>query len=413
MKSVAIVGGGVAGLFAAYFLRLAGAEVTVFEGNGVGTGASFGNAGWLCPAQAGPLAEPGLAADGLRRLASPESPLYFAPRHVPRMTGWLLRFARRCNSRDYSRGVEALGRLGHRTFALFEALERDGVDFELHRHGLLLAAEDPRRLEVFLHGLAPMRALGYSIPDRPLDGAAARELEPQLSSHVRAGALLTEHWHVEPSTLTAGLTVRLRALGVEIDEGVEVPELAPRDRGGQRLRTSAGDRAADTVVIAAGAWSAGLTRSLGFRLPLQAGKGYSFELAVPQPLRQALELLDTHLGLSSFTERLRVVGTMEFSGINLHLDERRMQAIVRGAARALPGLPVERIEHRWVGMRPIVPDGLPVIDRVPGHEHVYVATAYSMLGMTLAAPAGEALARYVTSGSRPPELEPFRADRFA
>jgi D-amino-acid dehydrogenase len=410
VQSVAIVGAGVAGLSAGYFLAREGVDVTIFEGNRVGSGASHGNAGWICPAQAGPLPEPALAAHGLRRLGSPDSALYLAPRHLPRMVPWLLRFARRCNPRDYRRGVEGLARLGKRTFELFEEFERDGVRLELHRRGLLLAAEDPRRLELFLLGLAPMRALGYEIPQDLLDGEATRALEPLLSPHVQAGALLTEHWHVEPSTLTGGLGARLRELGARLEEGVEVLELGG---DGRRLRTTAGEHVADAVVIAAGAWSPRLTAQLGYRLPLEAGKGYSFELATEVKPRQALELLDAHVALTPFAERLRVAGTMEFSGLNLHLDHRRIEAMVRGAARALPSLPLERIERHWVGMRPIVPDGLPVIDRVPGQRDVYLATAYSMLGITLAAPAGEALASYIRSGSRPPALEPFRADRFA
>ena len=413
MTHVAIVGGGVAGLSTAYFLRRAGEEVTVFEAHRVGSGASHGNAGWLCPAQAGPLAEPGLAAHGLRHLASPDSPLYFAPRHVPRMLPWLLRFARHCNGRDYRRGVEALARLGRRTFELFEAMEDDGVELELHRRGLLLAAEEPGLLKGFLEGLAPMRELGYEIPRTVLDGPGTRELEPQLSEDVRAGALLTQHWHVQPATLMSGLAARLRELGVRIEEGVDVHELDGTDCRRPRLRTSGGDHEADVVVVAAGAWSARLTRRLGFRLALQAGKGYSFEVAAEPPLRQALELVDAHLGLSQFATRLRVAGTMEFSGVNLRLDERRIGAMIRGVARALPGLPLHRVEHRWVGMRPLVPDGLPVVDRVPGHERIFVATAYSMLGMTLGAPAGEALAGFIRTGRRPAELEPFRADRFA
>ena len=166
------------------------------------------------------------------------------------------------------------------------------------------------------------------------------------------------------------------------------------------------------MVLAAGAWTPALTRELGFRLPLEAGKGYSFELEADEMPRHSIELVGPYVVLSPFVERLRVAGTMEFSGVNRCLNERRIDTMMRGAARALPSLRLHRIEHRWTGMRPIVPDGLPVIDRVPGQEDVYLATAYSMLGMTLAAPAGEALARQILTGTRPPELEPFRADRF-
>jgi D-amino-acid dehydrogenase len=103
---------------------------------------------------------------------------------------------------------------------------------------------------------------------------------------------------------------------------------------------------------------------------------------------------------------------MEFSGVNARLDHRRIRAIVRGAAGMLHGLESARIEDLRTGMRPIAPDGLPIIDRVPGHENVFIATAYSMLGMTLAFPAAEALAGLVLTGRRPPNLEPFAATRF-
>jgi D-amino-acid dehydrogenase len=412
MTTVTVVGGGIAGLSAAYFLRQNGAEVTVLERNRVGSGASAGNAGWLCPAQAGPLPEPNLAARGLRSLTRPDSPLYFAPAYAPRMIPWLLRFTRNCNRRAYRRGVEALARLGRRTFPVVEQLEADGVSFELHRRGLVLAAETAAPIASFLTGLEPMRGLGYRIPEAVLSGAEVRELEPLLSSSVGAGALIEEHWHVDPLTLVNGLANRLREMGVEIEEGVEVLELGSGSQRRPRLRTSSGERETDAVILAAGAWTASLTASIGFGLPLQAGKGYSFEIDAEAMPHRAVELLDAYVVFTPLANRLRVAGTMEFSGVNNRLNEARIEAMVRAAARALPSLRVERIAHRWTGMRPIVPDGLPVIDRVPGHEAVYLAAAFSMLGMTLGPPAGEALARQILTGARPAELEPFRADRW-
>lgn len=413
MPHVTIVGGGVAGLSAAYFLRREGAEVTVLERNRVGSGASAGNAGWLCPAQAGPLPEPGLAAHGVRGLTRPDSPLYFSPGYAPRMLPWLVRFARRCNARSYRRGVEALGRLGGRTFELVEQLEADGIDFELHRCGLLLVAERAEPIRAHLEPLQPMRALGFRIPAEILNADELQEIEPLLSPDLRAGALIEEHWHIDPLSLIRGLAGRVRQMGGQIEEGVEAIEVDADGRGRPRLRTNVGDLEADAVVLAAGAWTAALTRNLGFRLPLEAGKGYSFEVEgeSEELPRHALELVESFVVFSPLANRLRVAGTMEFSGVNQHLDERRIEVMIRGAARTLPGLRLDRIERRWTGMRPIVPDGLPVIDQVPGHGRVYLSAAFSMLGMTLGLPAGEALARQILSGARPGELEPFRADR--
>jgi D-amino-acid dehydrogenase len=412
-RRVAIVGGGVAGLTAAYFLRRGGAEVILLESAEVGNAASVGNAGWLCPAQAGPLPEPGVVSDGIRSLLDRDSALYFAPSYLPRMLPWLVRFAAHCNVRDHRCGAHALGRLGRRTFELTEMLVADGVDFELHRDGLLVAAEREQAARAFLRGLAPLRALGYRIPDALLDGPAVRALEPALSERVSAGLLIEQHWHVHPTTLMRGLARRLREMGVVVREGSEVIALDGPNGAPVRVRTSAGTHEADAVVLAAGAWTPGVARGLGLRIPVQAGKGYSFEIAPEQPLRHAVLLIEPHVGVSPLNGRVRLAGTMEFSGVNARLDRRRIESIVRGAAPLLPSVARGEIENPWTGMRPIAPDGLPIIGRSPRHPNVYLATGYSMLGMTLAAPAGEALARMILSGERPAELDPFTVERFA
>jgi D-amino-acid dehydrogenase len=412
-RRVAIVGGGVAGLTAAYFLRRGGAEVTVLESARVGAAASCGNAGWVCPAQAGPLPEPGVVTDGIRSMLDRDSAVYFAPSHLPRMLPWLVRFAAHCNARDHRRGSHALGRLGRRTFELTEVLLADGVDFELHRQGLLVAAESEQGARAYLRGLAPLRALGYRIPDEPLDGAAVHALEPALSERVSAGVLIEEHWHVQPSTLMRGLDRRIREMGVVVEEGSEVVALDGPNGSPVRVRTSAGSHEADAVVLAAGAWTPGVARGLGLRIPVQAGKGYSFELALEEPVRHAVLLREPHVGVSPLNGRVRLAGTMEFSGVNARLDRRRIESIVRSAARMLPGVAHGEIDNLWSGMRPIAPDGLPIVGRSPRHPNVYLATGYSMLGMTLAAPAGEALARLILTGERPAELDPFTVERFA
>jgi D-amino-acid dehydrogenase len=111
-------------------------------------------------------------------------------------------------------------------------------------------------------------------------------------------------------------------------------------------------------------------------------------------------------------ERLRIAGTMEFSGINARLNRARIQSIIDGSREMFDGWQALDENSVWSGLRPIAPDGLPIVDRHPRLENVFIAGAYSMLGMTLAAPAAEALARYMATGRRPSELEPFRATRF-
>jgi len=411
-RKVIVVGGGVAGLFAAYYLRRAGATVTVLETRRVGSGASWGNAGWVTPAQAGPLPEPGLVGYGLRSLLEPRAPLYFEPRQLVRMLPWLLAFARRCNAADHVRGRVALASLARPCFELLETMASDGVDVDLHRVPLLVAAMDARKAHALLAQLAPLSRLGFGVPSEVLGQAEIRSIEPVLTDAVEAGFVIEQHCIVEPQALLGALARRLAELEVEVCEGTEVRDV---DVDGARvvaLRTSTGSYRCDQVVVAAGAWLGPLARMFSARLPVQGGKGYSFEIRPRLIPRHALLLLEPHVGCSPFGNRLRIAGTMEFSGLNARLDRRRIEPIVQAASRLIDGWADPDAESLWCGLRPIAPDGLPIVDRHPGIGNVFFAGAYSMLGMTLAAPAAEKLAEFVLTGRRPPELSPFRADRF-
>jgi D-amino-acid dehydrogenase len=408
VPEVTIVGAGIAGLCCAYYLRRAGAAVTVIDAHRAGTGASSGNAGWISPAQAGPLPEPGLLGYGVRSLVDSRSALYFELRQLVRMLPWLMAFARRCNERDHARGTAALAGLGRRSFELLDGMAADGIAFEVQPTPLMLAAQS----EAFLRGLRHLSELGFTVPDRVAGRDELREREPSLGGSVRAGFVLEQHRVVVPVAMVQALRARVLGMGVEVMEGVE---LRDADADGSRvvcLRTSGGAFRCEQVVLAPGAWLAPAARLLGLRLPVQGGKGYSFEVRPRTMPRHALLLLEPHVGCSPMGDRLRIAGTMEFSGINSRLNRRRIRSIVGGALQMLEPWESLDDESIWCGLRPVAPDGLPIIDRHPRLENAFVAGAYSMLGMTLAAPAAESLARFVLGGARPAELEPFRSTRF-
>jgi D-amino-acid dehydrogenase len=409
---VVIVGGGVAGLCCAYYLRREGHDVTVVESNRVGSGASFANGGWLCPAQAGPLPEPGLTLYGMRALFDRDSALYFKPGDLHRLAPWLLRFRTYCNEEDHAHGTAAIARLGHDVFDLVEEMRADGVEFELHKQGMVFAAQRPDDARSELRKLTPMREHGYDLPDDIVVDDELHGLEPALAPVVRAGFLIRQHWHVRSDTFTAGLASVLRRDGVEITEGAEVFELVKQGRRLTHVRTAAGDLEAGTVVLAAGAWTTPLAASIGIPIPMEPGKGYSFSIQPTVVPSHAVLLVDVHVGCTPFGDRLRIGGTMEFSGINNRLDRRRIASIVAGARQSFLPWKTPDIESEWAGMRPITADGLPVLDRAGDLENTYIATGYSMQGVTLAPTAGRALAEMITTGRRPPLLEPFQLGRF-
>ncbi len=410
-RSVVVIGGGVAGLCSAYYLRQLGADVTVVESNRVGSGASWGNGGWVCPAQAGPLPEPGLTWYGMRSLFDRSSALYFQPAKLPELAPWLLRFWTYCNQRDHEHGVAALASLGHDVFDLVDEMRDDGVEFELHRQGMLVAAREPDIAREELSKLQPMREYGYDLPDDVLAPTDLHDAEPALADAIDGGFIVGQHWHVRPDSFTAGLAGALRRMDVEIVEGAEVNDFLVNGGRVRGVRTAAGDKSADAFMLAAGAWTTPLAKMLGVRFPMQAGKGYSFFVKPSVMPRHSILLADVHVGCTPLGDQMRIGGTMEFSGLNTRLDEGRIADIVTAARTCFVPWKTPEIEQRWAGMRPITPDGLPVLDRT-AFDNVYVATGYAMQGVTLAPPAGRAMAEFMTTGRKPDLLRPFGIERL-
>ena len=278
----------------------------------------------------------------------------------------------------------------------------EGIDFDLHRMGMICVAVDERTAAKVLESLKPMRRFGYDIPDRLMVGGELHDYEPALSTRVKAGFPIAEHWHVEPTSYTRGVADAIRRDGVEIIEGATIAGFDTRERSVRSVRTSKGEIAGDAFLLAAGSWTRPLAAKLGVRFPMEPGKGYSFFIRPKVVPRHGILFADIHAGATPFGDRLRLAGTMEFSGYNTRVDGRRVQTVLRLARDYLTELETQAPEEPWAGMRPMTADGLPVLDRAAPYENAFIATGYSMLGVTLAPPAGRAMAEFVVSGDRPP-----------
>lgn len=406
---VAVVGGGVVGLACAFELARAGVEVVVLERGEVGGGTSLGNTGWVCPSFTYPLPGPGVVGDGMRAALHLSGPLAVRPGLDPAYVRWLWRFRAHCTRARWQEGVRALAELNERTVELLDDYAAAGVAFESYGAGLLLAARSRAKLAAYRELFAELRTLGR-IGYRELSAAAARDAEPSLAPGL-AGAILTEvdRW-VRPETLTAGLAAWLRAQGAEVREYVDV-----RSVSGSRVQTSAGDVACDRVVVAAGIASSPFLAALGVRVTLAPGRGYSVLYAgdaAPSP-RHALYLADALLGLSTYEGGVRIAGVFELGHRRLAISERRLTAML---ASADPFFAAWRPSaappaSRWVGLRPLTSDGLPLIGPAPRDPHVYVATGHGMLGVTLAPATAALLAPLVLEGRADAKLAPFTAFR--
>lgn len=409
-RRAVVIGAGVVGLACAYSLQKRDFDVTIVDAEAPGAGASEGNAGWVTPSLSMPVPAPGMVGQSLRWMLRSDSPLYIKPTLNPRRIRWLLRLLRSCTEARYSSGFEATLRLNEKTFDLFDDLVNDGIEIEMHQAGMLFCFLDEHNRSHLLDELKRAAPLGYS--PATVDGSALRDMEPSLSPDVRAGVYLKEERQVRPESLVTGYTKRL------LDHGADVRVAAPVDHfektGGRVVAARTGDEAieGDEFVIAAGAHSGRLARSLGCRVPIDAGKGYSLHYEpAPLELKHALYLYEARVGATPFDRAVRFAGTMEFSGINTKLEPKRVGAIGAAAGRYLHAWPSEAQGRAWAGMRPMTPDGLPVIGRIA--ENVTIASGHSMLGVTLAPATGELVGRAMDEGCTPDVLRPFDPLRFS
>ena len=409
---VVVVGAGVIGAASAYHLARNGHEVIVIEAGHIGQGASWGNAGWICPAETGPVAAPGMVLQGLKWMLKPDSPLYIKPQPSLPFVKFLLQTAAKCSADDYRAGLRANIAFFADSMQWFDEYRRDGVDFEMYNEGLLMAFLGETKYEHHAHDLDIAEAAG--LEPRRLTGDALREQEPALSTNVRAGIYYPFERGIRSETITPGLVARCRQLGVEFKENTPFEGVV---RNGDRVtavKTPDGRLLCDAVVVAAGVWSGKVAKQFGVSLPIQPGKGYSIEYRdAPVRLRQAISFTEAKCVGTPLGGALRLAGTMEFSGFDPEVNAVRVNAIKQAPARFIANWTApEPSAPAWAGFRPMTPDSLSLIGRLGKHDNAFVAAGHGMYGVTLAPATATAVVEMVETGRVPERLAPFAPNRF-
>ena len=409
---VVIIGGGVIGAASAYELAKRDHEVTVLEAGHAGQGASFGTAGWICPADSGPVQAPGMVLQGMKWMLHTDSPLFIKPRPSLPFVRFLLQMATKCNATDWRAGLQAnIGLFGD-SMHIFDDWRREGVQFEMYEDGLLVALLGKDKYEHHLHDLDIVRDGGFD--PQPLLGDDVRNHEPALSDKVYGGIWFPHERQIRSETITPGLVERAKRLGVVFREQTSFEGLV---RNGNRItavRTLEGRIECDAVVLAAGVWSAGLARQFGARLAIEPGKGYSVEYSTaPVQLRSSTSFTERKVVGTPLGNALRLAGTMEFSGYDGSVNPARAAAILRGPSDFIRGWESPKPDaEAWAGFRPMTPDSLSMIGRLGSNDNAYVASGHGMFGITLAPATALAVVEMVESGRIPERLKAFDPARF-
>ena len=380
---MAIVGGGAIGVCCALELARRGARVTLYErGPALASGCSAGNAGLICPSHSAPIANPASLRNGLRWMWKKDSPFYLRPR--PAVLPWLARFA--LAARRSEEGARAIRELATASLERHAALGSElGTSFE--RTGTLNVYRTREGLE------AEARTAARSgLPFEVFDADGTRALEPALVGPVAGAVRYPQEGRVDPRLFVQAVGRAAEAAGAELRTGTAVGSVHELD--------------AETVVVAAGAWSKQLVP-----LPLEGGKGYhvDFERSEDDP-RIPCWVQETWTIATPLPDRLRLSGTLELAGLDLSVSERRVAAIREGGERWFRGLRGRRVLETWAGLRPCLPDGLPAIGRL---GRVVVATGHAMKGVSLAPVTARLVAQLLAGETTDHDLAPFRPDRFS
>jgi D-amino-acid dehydrogenase len=425
-----IIGGGIIGLSAAYYLQQEGWDVTVLERGDLTEGCSFGNMGYLSPSHFAPLAQPGVLSQGLWWLFNAKSPFYVRPALSWRLFDWGVKFARACNEGHVRRSAKPMSELLLLSRDLTAAWEQGGeMSFEYAQTGCVNYFKTPKYEKSELEGIKVGRDLGLDI--EVLSREQCQALEPDMPPDVRGATWYKDDAILFPNQLMRQLPLLLEKKGARILRGAEVTGFQKQQGKITELRYKTGgemrSERPDMVVLAAGSWSQPLAKLAGEYLPMMPGKGYSMTVDVAeQKLKRPCILLEAKVAISPWAERLRIGSTMEIGEVNDRILFPRVQGILEAVPRYFPGyaedpayktladteaLKKQAKEKVWFGFRPLSTDGLPYIGFARNTQNLLVATGHAMLGLSFAAGTGKVVAELASGKPTSVPVEAFTPGR--
>ncbi|MCF7568300.1 FAD-dependent oxidoreductase [Sabulilitoribacter arenilitoris] len=412
MKNCIIIGGGIIGLCSAYYLQKEGHQVTIVDQSNLDSGASYVNAGYLSPSHIIPLSAPGVMKKGLKWMFNKSSPLYIKPRLDLDFLKWTLAFNKSCNAAHVKKAIPAIKAISLLSQELYDDIKRDeNFSFHYEKKGLLMLCQTNKALEQEIQTANLAKAEGLDAKEINLE--ELKQLEPNTLLNVKGATYYKCDFHTTPHEFMNEMKAHLKAKGVVFYINEKVEDLEVKNQKISAVKTDKQLLNADEVVLSAGSWSSFLSKKLGLKLLLQAGKGYRINTENETGITIPAILTEAKVAVTPMNGFTRFAGTMEIAGINHNINKTRVESIANAATRYYPhvNLTSEEKSNAASGLRPVSPDGLPYIGKSSKCKNLTIATGHAMMGWSMGTATGKLVSEIISEQKLSLELANYNPDR--
>ena len=414
---VLVLGSGVIGVSMAYYLARAGHEVTVVDRQAApAMETSFANAGEVSPGYSAPWAGPGVPLKAIKWMLMHHSPLVIKPMLDPAMWRWGTSMLANCTEARYRINKSRMVRLAEYSRDCLKALRAEtGIAYDERSQGTLQLFRTQKQLDGVGKDVEILQQ--YGVPFQVLDRSGYLEHEPALAlvKEKFVGALrLPGDETGDCFKYTQNLAKMAEALGVKFRFGVNIKGIERSGNEISGVTTDHGQLTADRYILALGSYSPLLAKPLGIDLPIYPVKGFSITVPISQPefAPESTIMDETHkVAVTRLGDRIRVGGTAQLSGYDLRLDTSRRKTLEFVVSDLFPrGGDVAKAEF-WTGLRPMTPDGTPIIGASP-FTNLYLSTGHGTLGWTMAAGTGRVMADLISGKTPEIDMEGLTLARY-
>jgi D-amino-acid dehydrogenase len=410
-RDITVIGAGIVGVAVGSYLQRDGHRVTLVDRGPPGEFTSMGNAGILSPGSVVPVGMPGVLKKVPQWLTDPAAPLSLKWSYLPQAAPWLWRFIQASRRDRVEEIADALRPLLGQTFDAYRTLTgAAGCNDLINQSGYMAVYESEAAFRSDALAWKLRRDRGVRVED--IDAGRIREIDPDLAHIYVRGVLLPEQGYVaNPLWLTQRLFRHFVDSGGRYEQravtGFDIGADGPR-----AVLTDRGPMPVDTLVLAAGVFSAKLAEKLGTLVPLESQRGYHVHFPDPGIAPRAPVMSgEFKFFVTPMADGLRNAGTVEIAGLDAPPTQARLDALVRHTRRMYPKVNLEGMKT-WMGHRPCTPDSLPVIGRSPKFANTFFAFGHGHTGLCGGAPTGRLIADLVAGRAPNIDPQPYRPTRF-